>query len=389
VRPSTLVLLTALVAAGAAESATAQTSQFGSRGLGLPTRAYSARSLGLGGGLSLFEGESALSPAALGSLTLLNAMGTATTNWRDSQSPFGEAIGRDTRYSLIQVGGPIHTNNLGQVRVAAGLSISAYGDRNFGLGSVDSLVIRGEKLEVRDTLLSRGGLSDMRAAVAWNVTPALTVGTGMHLITGVARVRSARVVISPDYDPVAEVSEVSYLGYGASVGFNLRLGQRVTLAGLARSDAPVAVERDTVDAGKIELPMLLGAGLRVALHSRLLVAGHLVHRGWGSADETIRDLGGVGARNSLEASGGFEWSRNSRNVTKWPVRLGAHYSTLPFPLTTGGKGKEVGVSVGTGARFGPGARGGFDLALERVWRSEGAPWREQAFLLTVGITLRP
>jgi hypothetical protein len=46
------------------------------------------------------------------------------------------------------------------------------------------------------------------------------------------------------------------------------------------------------------------------------------------------------------------------------------------------------VSLGTGMRFGQ-ERGGIDLTGEHVWRSEGTAYSETAFVIGIGISLRP
>lgn len=368
---------------------TAQTSQFGTRGLGLPARPYSTQALGLGGGLALFDNASALSPASLGSLRGLQAGGMATSNWRTSRNPAGEGVGRDTRYPLVQAAGPIATNEFGVVRLVGGVSLTAYSDRNFTLASSDSLTIRGERFEVLDTLVSLGGLADLRLAVAWNLSPDLTVGGGLHLVTGSTTMRAVRVVNSPLYQRAAEQAEISYLGYGASAGVQAELGSRLSLAGVARLDAPLRVDRDTLRVGTIDLPILVGGGIQYAAHSRLRLAGHVIHRGWSTSSASIEELGGLGARSTLETAGGLEWATSGGNVTRWPLRLGVHHATLPFPVQAGGEGRETGVSIGTGGLFGLGGRGSLDLALARVWRSEGAAHRESAFLFSVGLSIRP
>jgi hypothetical protein len=48
---------------------------------------------------------------------------------------------------------------------------------------------------------------------------------------------------------------------------------------------------------------------------------------------------------------------------------------------------EFGLSLGTGIRFAQ-ERAGIDLGLEHVWRSAGA-YSERAFLLNLGVTVRP
>lgn len=388
-RVRSAVVAAIAVAGLAASQASAQTSQFGVRGLGLPMRPYSTHALGVGGGLALFDPKSGLSPAPLGLLRGLEAGGGSLTNWRTSRAPAGEGTGRDTRYPNAQAAGPVLTGALGEVRLVAGISLNGYSDRNFLITSQDSIVVRDEKLAVNDTIHSLGGISDIRVAAAWNPGPAVIVGAGFHVVTGSARVRSVRVIDSDHYQPASQLSEISYLGYGLSGGVQLQPTPQVALAAMARVDAPVRIERDTVQVGEIALPLTLAGGVQFAPHARLRASGHVVHRGWQRASDDIVALGGLGSRNTLELAGGIEWASSGTNVTRWPLRLGVRSATLPFPLEAGGTGREVGVSIGTGAMFGLGGRGGLDLALERVWRREGTGYREQGFLLSIGLTVRP
>jgi hypothetical protein len=73
--------------------------------------------------------------------------------------------------------------------------------------------------------------------------------------------------------------------------------------------------------------------------------------------------------------------------------FGAHYTRLPFPIVAGERPSEFGVALGSGTRFlDPRTRrevAGLDLALERVWRREGASYREGAWLVTFGVTIKP
>lgn len=379
-----VLLLTLLPAAAAAQS-----SQFSTRGLGLPVRAYSPAALGAGGGPAMFDSESALNPASLGSLLGLQASGSAISSWRTSTNPAGRTSGRDTRFPIFQVAGPVSTTELGVVRFVAGVSISAYADRNLTLATSDTLTIRDVLLEVRDTVRTLGGLGDIRLGVAWNLSPSITLGTGLHLLSGSTQIRATRIVMSPAYQPAVQVGEVSYLAFGTSVGLQARLGARLALAGTARFDTPARVDRDSLRVGELDMPLVLGAGLQYAAHARLQVSGHLLHRGWSRSQGSIEELGGQEARDAIEAAAGFTWGSSGRNVTRWPLRVGAHYAELPFPIEAGGKGREVGVSIGTGVRMGFGGRGSFDIALQRIWRSEGTPYRENAFQLTTGFSVRP
>jgi len=97
--------------------------------------------------------------------------------------------------------------------------------------------------------------------------------------------------------------------------------------------------------------------------------------------------GGTGAANTLEVSGGLEYTPDPKRPFRRPIRLGAHYARLPFPLIAGDQGHEFGISAGSGLRFAQ-QRGGVDLTVEHAWRSEGA-YSERGFTLSVGISVRP
>jgi len=98
-------------------------------------------------------------------------------------------------------------------------------------------------------------------------------------------------------------------------------------------------------------------------------------------------MGGTGARNTVEAAVGAEYAADPKRPYRRPIRLGAHYATLPFPLVPGQQGREFGVSAGSGVRFAQ-QRAGLDLTLEHVWRSEGV-YSENGFILSLGISVRP
>ncbi|HEX7024030.1 MAG TPA: hypothetical protein VF187_04345, partial [Gemmatimonadales bacterium] len=95
------------LAAVAAAPLTAQSSQFGVRGLGLPVRPLSVRALGTGGGFGLFDSESSVNPASIGLLPYVAAHFQTVQSWRRSESPAGTASARDNRFPGIFVAAPI------------------------------------------------------------------------------------------------------------------------------------------------------------------------------------------------------------------------------------------------------------------------------------------
>lgn len=363
--------------------AAAQSSEFGVRGLGLPLRPISVRARATGGAFGLFDPESGLNPASIATVTYLTASFQTTQNWRRSETPAGSASVKDNRYPGILVSGPI-----GGTRLTLAVSASGYTDRNFQLASRDTLLLRGESVEVFDTLTSHGGMSDLRAALGWRQSRAVQWGVGLHILTGSNRIVSRRAFADTLYASAAEQFTMSYLGFGASAGVMARVGGALTLAGMIRADNHLTVERDSAPFGTTRLPLTVSGGARLQLTSHLQLAGSALYRNWSVSDSDLVVQGGIGSVDTFELNGGLEFLPDPKRPARRPLRLGVYHASLPFPLVRGDAVSETGVAAGTGFRF-VGGRAGLDLTLERVWRKAGAGFRERATLLTLGFSIRP
>lgn len=361
----------------------AQSSEFGVRGLGLPGRASSARVLGGGGALGLFDGESSLNPASLSTLSLTTAVFTMGNNSRKSVNPAGSASGRDTRFPQVLVGGPIPRTHF-----VVGVSYSMFTDRDFQLVTFGTASPRGIPVAVTDTLTSRGGIADLRVAAGYAFSPKLSVGGGIHFLTGSNRMATRRVWADPDYTSLEEKAELSYQAIGFSAGFLLHPTSKLAIAGSVRRDGRMTIQRDSTPSGELSMPMQLAGGVRLQLSRRMVIAGQAIMRDWSQADSGLVAAGAIGARDTREFSGGVELYSNSRRPANKPLRLGVRYAELPFLISSVGTPSEFGVSIGSGVRF---ARdlGGIDLALERVRRKQGANYTETGWQFTLGISVRP
>jgi hypothetical protein len=361
----------------------AQSSQFGVRGLGLPMRPLSPRAIATGGAFGMFDTESSLNPASIAPVAQFTSLIVTSQSYRSSKNPFGSASGRDGRFPQIIVAGPI-----GGTRLAGALSVSGYTDRSFSLGTQDSITLRGERVGVFDTLSSTGGLTDMRAALAWSATNDLFLGVAVHGIPGTNRVTNQRSFSDSSYASAIEQTELSYLGFGASAGVSFRPAPRVAIAGLFRTDGHLTVERDTSRSATTELPITVGAAVRWQPSLRVALAASYLRRNWSASDADLKQQGGIGAEDAFEVAGGLEILKDVRTPGHRPWRLGVHYATLPFPIVPGRQAHQYGISAGTGFRF-TGGRGGFDVAVEQLWRSDGAGFTERATVFSAGISIRP
>lgn len=376
------VLMLLALAAALPDAAAAQASVFGTRALGLPVLPLSARAQGMGGGGALFDPQVSLNPAALYLADRPAASVTLRQFWRTSENSFGRGTGNDTQFPLIMVTGPIGP------RWNFGVSVSAYTDRTFALSLEDTLDLRDAPVAIFDTLISRGGVTDIRGALSFSPSRRVSVGIGLHALTGTNRFEYRRFFSDSAYAAVRIRNELSFSGPGVSAGISVEPAGGLRLAGLIRLDGDLHYYKDSTRLENIPLPVTVGAGLQWQVSERLLVAGHGLRRNWSVADERIRQEGGPGARNTTEGAFGLEWARNARVPYRFPLRLGVRYAELPFPVVTGQRGKEVMASLGTGFRF-TGQRGSLDIALERAWRSDGAGFTERTMMLSVGLGVRP
>jgi hypothetical protein len=378
VRAALLFLLSTVVPA----VAVAQSSQFGVRGLGLPGRGVAVRSIATGGAFGLFDAESSQNPAALSGVATLTSSFTVTQGFRTVENPAGTASVRDTRFPQLMIAGPV-----GRIPAAIGFSFSNYTTRDFTLATGQTIDVRGAPVSVSDTFSSRGGLNDFRLAGAYRLGRQGAVGAGFHIITGSNRLTSTRVFNDPGYLSSRQRSEISFAGVGLSAGVMRQLGPSFGIAAVVRSDGHANMDRDSIRVGVVDLPYTFGLGLRWRPVPQLDLAAQTLVRTWSGANSDLLALGGTGARNTVDAAIGGEYTSDLKRPYRRPIRFGARYARLPFPLAPGEQGHEIGVSVGSGVRFAQ-QRAGLDLALEHVWRSQEA-YSERGFLFSIGISVRP
>ncbi len=363
----------------------AQSSQFGIRGLGYPNLPYSSRARAMGGASGLFDPESGLNPASLAYLTEMTAGFSLINDRRAIESPAGTGNVRSMRFPLFTIASPVR-----KLPLAFGLGVSTFLARDFSASFRDTIDIRGVPTETVDTLTSTGGISDLRATLVWRVDPRTAVGGAVHAFSGVERISRVRYFQDTGYVSIQESSEVSADGLGFDIGFIKRLSTRLSLAGVLRTDGHLSPRRDSLTATeyRVDLPLSVAIGAQWRPGPRLLLAGQARWQGWGSSDADLKAVGSTGANDTWELGLGGELLRHPDRSARFPVRFGVRHLTLPFPLLSGGHPSENSVSLGTGMTFREGM-GGIDASLERVWRSEGSDFSERAWLFSLTATLRP
>lgn len=363
-------------------SLSAQSSEFGILGLGNQYRGASATALGTGGSFATFDGTSSLNPASISSINGLTATFTTLTEWRDWQSPTGDAKLRDSRFPSFLVAGPIRRAHL-----VLGFGFTSYADRDYDAFRRDTVVLGGQPIEVFDSIGATGGITDLRAVVSWRPSSNWVFGGSLHLLPGSNRVTVRRTFSDTSFRGIIYKSELSYNAFGATIGVIRRFGSRALIGVSVRSDGQSKQQVDSLSQTFVDLPYTFSAGALFRPSNRLQIAFQGVYRTWSAANSDLLRLGSPGSRNSLDLSGGLE-IRTKGSADQLPVRLGAHYAQMPFALVPGQFPDEFGISGGTGMRFARG-RGALEFSLEETWRSDDTGRKERATILSFQVILRP
>lgn len=368
---------------GITRGAAAQSSIFDARALGIPQPPISARAVGMAGSGSMLDGMSGTNPAAITSVIGLTAGFNFFQDWRSSTSPGGTGSASDAGLPLVTI-----VNRIKETPYYFSGSFGSYTDRDFGFVTTGSTTAAGVPVEYRDSLESRGGTSDFRLAFGYRNGKTVALGFGFHFITGSNRFYLNRTFSDTVFTPVRQRSELAYNAIGFSLGAVYHPIEPLLLTGVIRHDGQMNVDRDSLQAYKFELPWTLAGGAQYQLGRRGTLNAEVAYSTWADANEELLANGGAGADNTFSASLGAELATSLQQPGKWPLRVGVRTRQLPFPLAPGQQPTEFSVAAGTGGRFAKG-HAALDVAMQRIWRKADGGFSEDAWVLTLGLTLKP
>jgi hypothetical protein len=356
----------ALLTAQPANRLSAQDSQFGIRGLGTPGKWESVRARSSGGAFAPFDAFSPLIDASLidvrrlsGSVT--GAMSRRTVDIAGTQTPL-----RGTRFPAFVIAGP-----LGR-RLVLGGGFTTYLDRTFGISTSDTLIVRNDTVPFTDAVNSDGAVTDVRLAAAGRLTRRLTIGAGIHLLTGSTRVVATRTFTDTSYRNTTARDQVSYAGEGFSVNALYDLGP-LRMAGWYRADSRLEADIRGTTVADNDLPNSYGVGVLLRPGAQFAIAGTATARDWTGSTSN--------GHNTLNWSLGTELGTPGAGL-----RLGARGGQMPFGASATAP-TELGLSAGIGKQFSAG-RGRIDFGVEHLQRT-GTGLSEKVWTFLLGLTVRP
>ena len=361
------------------------------QGFGYPAGQMSARTLGTGGALSEIDPLSVTNPA-----TLLNLGASALYFQAEPEYRTIRADGRSerstiARYPLVAAGVPLTAT------LFAGLSASNLLDRTFQTAGRGSQLVGGNIITSTNTFSSDGAVGDLRLALAWAPRPWLHLGVAGHAISGDNRLTSAQKFDdSTRYAGIVDTATVTYVGNAYSGGIEVYTTRYGVLAASYRRGGPLSLKHGDTTLSNARVPDRLA-----------LSAAYLGIRGTSialrAAKEEWSDMRGLGSA-SLPIADGWDTSVGAdvpgprfagRSLQ---FRAGARWRTLPFgvrpTLSGGGFGpsssvREKSYSLGAGTLLARG-RAALDVAAIRATRrASSTSVEENAWTMSVGVTVRP
>lgn len=336
------------------------------RGLGFPLEPVDARARALGG-LTTGISEphfSLINPAAVAGLPAAGLSVTFQGDGITSESADAAQDFTTSRFPAIQAVFPFGQRFVGSLGYAGVL------DQNWSAAQLDSVDFAGERREVSDRFLSKGGTARFRVGGAYRVLDRLDVGAALDVYSGALRDSTIRAISG--LDSAFSGTSYEWQGVGYSAGARWR-GSALSVSAAVSGGADLTAEAQD-SAGQSRsygMPMTVDAGASARISQRALAAVSVRWAGWSATDEGLAGEE-ESARDVVQVSGGLEYDGLRFVGRPLPVRLGGRYAQLPFRWQADGEfADERAVTGGLGLIFGGGAAA-LELSGERGQRGDSS-----------------
>jgi hypothetical protein len=380
IRIAAIAAASTIVSSGAFAQGTLST-----QGFGYPPGQLSSRVLGTGGGLTEFDIDTPINPAAIGLSGEPRLYLQYEPEFRKLSNGSSASNTTTSRFPLVSVLVPAGS------KATVGLSASTFLDRSTATNITRTLDVAGVSAQINETNRILGSINDIRLAAGYAPSQKFQAGLAGHVFTGQNKDFFSQTF--PDtlkFTPITQTSTLSFTGYGVSAGILVRpshiLG--IGLSGM-KGGSLTSRAGDTV-VTKANIPDRISAGISYEGIPGSSISAHLAHESWSKMNGLASPLGSVAADGwdgglGVEAIG----PRIAERTTV--LRLGARYRTLPF-LAADAKVKEISFAAGLGAQFFRN-RAAFDMTLQRAMRSSDASSlgdvKERSYIFSFGLRVRP
>lgn len=355
------------------------------QGFGYPPGQFSTRVLATGGGLTEFDFDTPVNPAAIALSGEPRLYLQYEPEFRKLTNGSATSSTTTSRFPVISVLVPAGTH------ATLGLSVSTFLDRSSTTNTTRILDVAG--VTATSTEINRvvGSINDVRLALGWTTSPKFQLGLGGHVYTGENRdLFSQTFPDSLKFSSITQNTTLGFTGYAVSAGMVIRPSRVIGIGLSALKGATISAHaRDTL-VSQANIPDRISAGISYEGIPGSSVSAHVSRQTWSKLNGLAGPLGSAAA-DAWDSGVGVEAVGPRLSDRQTILRLGARYRTLPYEAG-GQKVKELSFGGGIGAQFFRNSAA-FDLTLERALRSSDAAslsgLRERAFIFSFGLRVRP
>ncbi len=351
-------------------------------GLGYPVGELSTGTLATGGGLAEFDPLSPINPGALSALHTVTLHLQYDPEYRIVSAGGTSQYSMTSRFPVIELAAPVNS------RITVGLSAASFLDRTWSTSTSGPVQVGDTAVQSTATILSDGGITDVRLGVGWQPTSWLRVGFGLHELTGEDRITLTRIFGDTSVVKTAtfnQFTDYSFNGYAGSVGFEVQPLPVLGIAASYRAGGSLRARLGDTLTDRANVPPRAGGAIRFNGVPGLTLAVRADWEGWSQLDGFGPSLM---AHDALEIGGGVDLAGPHLSANR-PLflRAGARVRDLPFPAD-GAIVHETDITGGVGIPVG-GPHGVINVAVEHASRTAPIGIGETAWTASIGFTVRP
>jgi hypothetical protein len=350
------------------------------QGFGYPLGGLSTRAVASGGASGEFDPRSSRNPAAISGWLRAGVFFQYDPEFRSVA--LGELEDKTVTPRFAAIGAAFPVKSRGML----GLSTHSFLDRTWSTTTRSGERLGTDSVLFTETNGSSGAINDTRLSFAYLLGTKVSIGAALHLFTGENRLQLRRQFDdSLRYGTLDRSLILAYSGTGVSAGIVVQPVSWFSAAASTRRGGTMKLRIVDTLRTEASVPDRFGFAARLdAIPGVSLLA---------SADRTNwSKLNGLGtdnatAQDAWEYAVGAELSAQRARITNWIYSVGFRTRELPFAAA----GRPVTERALTGGVSAPlaGSRATLDLALQRATRDAGSSVQERAWLLSVGLTVRP
>jgi hypothetical protein len=272
-------------------------------------------------------------------------------------------------------------------RTALGASASTFLDRSWETLRTGTQQIGPDTVDFVERFHTNGAINDLRLAVARQLHERLWIGVAGHAFAGGNRVRLTRTFSdSQTFGGLDDTLTLGYVGSAVSAGAIWSPINAVTVAASGRIGQSLRVTSNDTTLGRGDIPNSYSGAIRFDGIPGASLAFRAERTLWSSLTTLGASSTSV-ATDTWDYSFGLEATATPGRAAPILYRAGYRDRGLPF-LANGREIKERSFTAGATLPI-AGPRAGFDLAIWRAIRSGGEGTDESAWVVSLGLTIRP